>query len=192
MKKEGTQASAKPLAKKVARVARAKPRAEEPQAEAAEDVSPEQRTAGQRLINMIRVEVINQSLPERHPADLMGITPVYWNSLANGHRPIARLPKEKLQRLAEFLGVPLIQIYILSGHFQPEDFIIMQQHEAELDMMVENMRRHPKWVALAPTVEEWASFPMRMKLLVASLFEQVVHKSFLAHAKMEHAGPASE
>lgn len=187
MKKDVNKAAAAP-AKKATRVARAKPRAaqvEDGAAEGSEELSAEQRQAGQRLINLIRMEVINRSLPERYPADLMGITPVYWNSLANGHRPISRVPKEKLRRLAEFLKVPLIQVYILSGHFQAEDFVILQQHEAELDMMVENMRRHPKWIALAPTVEEWASYPMRMKLLVASLFEQVVHKSFLDHAKME-------
>lgn len=186
MKKAQAQAPAAKNARNVR--AKSRPEAapvEEP--ESGEEITADQRLAGQRLINMIRIEVIKRGLPDRHPADLMGITTVYWNSLANGHRPIARLPKAKLQRLADFLNVPLIQVYILSGHFEPQDFIIMRQHEAELDMMVENMRLHPKWVALAPTVEEWAQMPVRMKLLIASLFEQVVHKSFLAHAKMEHA-----
>lgn len=178
-----------PAAKKVApRVVRAKPRTEEAPSsdEDAGALTPAQQLAGQRLINMIRTELINRGLLDRYPADLLGITTVYWNSLANGHRPIARLPKEKLQRLATFLKVPLIQVYILSGLFEPEDFVIMQHREAELDMMVANMRLHPKWLALAPSPEEWSQYSARTKLLVASLFEAVVHKSFMTHAQMEH------
>lgn len=186
MAKQKSKHEAGVPAKKVARAKPAAAAGDEAGAEQTERMTAAQQLAGQRLINRVRTEVIARGLPERYPADLMGITQVYWNSLSNGHRPISRVPKEKLQRLADFLKVPLIQVYILSGHFQVEDFVVMQQHEAELDMMVEQMRRHPKWMALAPTIEEWDAMPSRAKLLIASLFESVVHKSFLEHAKMEH------
>lgn len=64
---------------------------------------------GSRLVKMIKKVIIDRGLPDRAIADVMGITVIYWNSLANGNRQIRSLGKEKLQMVAEFLGLPLIR-----------------------------------------------------------------------------------
>src|SRR5438552_17398142 len=67
--------------------------------------------AGVRLINLIRRTLQARGLPEREVIGILRITPIYWNSLTNGHRRIGSLPKDKMERLAEFLHFPVVQIY---------------------------------------------------------------------------------
>ena len=178
--------------KKSPRVARAKqlPLPEAAEAEAADEAAVAIATTGDRqvvglkLINLVRKTLIDRNLPERHVADLMGITSIYWNSLTNGHRKISSLPKDKLQRLAEFLEVPLIQIYVLADHFSAEDFVVYKSLPADLDRMIEFMRSDPTWLAFAPSTQEWTDMSTRAKVLVAALYERLIHKSFLRVSKV--------
>jgi|GEM_PF-2148629 len=143
------------------------------------------RVTGVALINLIRKKLLDKGLSERHISDRMGITSIYWNSLTNGNRRISSLPKEKLQHLAEFLEVPLIQVYVLAEHFTSEDFVVYKDLPADLERMIDFMRSDPKWLALAPSKKEWDDMPSRTKVLVATLYEQISHKSFLKATKIE-------
>ena len=140
---------------------------------------------GQKLINLIRKTLIDRELPERYVADLMGVTTIYWNSITNGNRRISSLPKEKMQRLAEFLEVPLIQIYVLADHFEAADFVVYKSLPGDLDRMIDFMRTDPKYLALAPSKKEWDAMDNRTKVLVATLYEQINHRSFLLSTKVE-------
>lgn len=172
-----------PVAKK-ARVARAKPRAEESDEGKAPAGGP-RTIVGARLINLIRKTLLDRDLSERYVADLMGITSIYWNSMTNGNRRISSLPKEKLQRLADFLEIPLIQVYVLADHFTAADFVVYKHLPSDLERMIEFMRTDPKWLALAPSKKEWDEMPDRTKVLVATLYEHVGHRSFLQATGIE-------
>lgn len=178
------------LAKKP-RIARAKkipaggPAAGDADDNEGEALPGERQIVGLRLINLIRKTLIDRNLPERHIADLMGITGIYWNSLTNGNRRISSLPKDKLQRLAEFLEVPLIQVYVLADHFSSEDFVVYKSLPADLERMIEFMRSDPTWLAFAPSKSEWDEMSTRAKVLVAALYERLIHKSFLKASKVE-------
>ena len=148
-------------------------------------ISGDRQVVGLRLINLVRRTLIDRNLPERHIADLMGITGIYWNSLSNGNRRISSLPKDKLQRLAEFLEVPLIQVYVLADHFAAEDFVVYKSLPTDLERMIEFMRTDPTWLAFAPSKSEWDEMSTRAKVLVAALYERLVHKSFLRVSKIE-------
>jgi transcriptional regulator with XRE-family HTH domain len=169
------------------RVARARPRDDATTAPDAtiEDGSQRRHVVGVRLINMSRKALIDRGLPDRHIADLMGVSAVYWNSMTNGNRRISSLPKEKLRHLAEFLQIPLIQVYVLAGHFGAEDFAVYRSLMADVDRMMDFMRTDPKWLALAPSKHEWDELPQRTKVLVATLYEAISHKSFLHATKIE-------
>ncbi|MCL1887120.1 MAG: helix-turn-helix transcriptional regulator, partial [Betaproteobacteria bacterium] len=69
---------------------------------------------GSRLINKIRIRSIELGIQDRHIADMIGVTPIYWYSIANGHRKISSLSKEKLKKIAEFLNIPTVQIMSLA------------------------------------------------------------------------------
>jgi hypothetical protein len=150
-----------------------------------EAVAGDRQVVGLKLINLVRKTLIDRNLPERHVADLMGITQIYWNSMTNGNRRISSLPKDKLQRLAEFLEVPLIQVYVLADHFTAEDFVVYKSLPGDLERMIEFMRSDPTWLAFAPSKKEWSEMSTRAKVLVAALYERLIHKSFLRSSKVE-------
>ncbi len=158
----------------------------------AKAVTEGRQVVGLKLINLVRKTLIDRNLPERHVSDLMGVTQIYWNAMANGNRRISSLPKDKLQRLAEFLEIPLIQVYVLADHFVPEDFVVQKSLPGDLERMVEFMRSDPTWLALAPSHKEWSEMSTRAKVLVAALYERLVHKSFLRASRVETPSSGGE
>lgn len=46
---------------------------------------------GYRLINRIKSRSIELGVQDRYIADIIGVTPIYWYSIANGHRKISGL-----------------------------------------------------------------------------------------------------
>lgn len=107
-------------------------RAQRPRTKA-QDASTPRTVIGQRLIDLLRKTLIDRGLPERHMVELLGVSQSYWHSLANGHRSLQALSKEKLQRLASFLGLPLIQVCVLAGQFSAEDFVVERGLDEELE-----------------------------------------------------------
>lgn len=137
----------------------------------AQKASTPRAVIGQRLIDLIRKTLIDRGLPERHIVALLGVSQSYWHSLANGHRSLQALSKEKLQRLASFLGLPLIQVCVLAGQFTAEDFVVARGLDEELESVVAALRTDARWLALAPSTGEWAALPLKVRMLVAALYE---------------------
>lgn len=137
----------------------------------AKNASAPRTVVGQRLIDLIRKTLIDRGLPERHMVALLGVSQSYWHSLANGHRSLQALSKEKLQRLATFLELPLIQVCVLAGQFTAEDFVVARGLDEELERRVAAMRSDARWLALAPTQQEWAALPLKVRMLVVALYE---------------------
>ena len=54
---------------------------------------------GYRLINRIKSRSIELGVQDRYIADIIGVTPIYWYSIANGHRKISALSKDKLEKI---------------------------------------------------------------------------------------------
>lgn len=134
------------------------------------DASTPRAVVGQRLIDLIRKTLIDRGLPERHMVELLGVSQSYWHSLTNGHRSLQALSKQKLQRLASFLGLPLIQVCVLTDQFTAEDFVVARGLEAELERVVVALRADARWLVLAPTQPEWAELPLKVRMLVAALY----------------------
>lgn len=143
----------------------------------AQDAPTPRTVIGQRLIDLLRKTLIDQGLPERHMVELLGVSQSYWHSLANGHRSLQALSKEKLQRLADFLGLPLIQVCVLAGQFTAEDFVVERGLDEELERVGAALRIDARWLALAPTAAEWAVLPVRTRMLVAALHEVAIEQS---------------
>ena len=180
-----TTTAKKPRVARTKKPSTDKPVAGDADGDEGETLPGQRQVVGLRLINLVRKTLIDRNLPERHIPDLMGITQIYWNSLQNGNRRISSLPKDKLQRLAEFLEIPLIQVYVLADHFSSEDFVVYKSLPADLERMIEFMRSDPTWLAFAPSKSEWDDMSTRAKVLVAALYERLIHKSFLKASKVE-------
>lgn len=141
--------------------------------------------AGFRLINKIRKRSIELGLQDRYIADMIGVTPIYWYSIANGHRKISSLSKEKLKKIAEFLNIPTVQAMNLADVLDHDDFFLGRL-EDQLNTSIEQMRNDPAWMCWAPSKEEWSSLSIGTRTGIVMLYETVFYKSFLERAEIEY------
>ncbi|MDR0934269.1 MAG: helix-turn-helix transcriptional regulator [Burkholderiaceae bacterium] len=139
---------------------------------------------GLKLINKIRVRSVELAVQDRHIAEMIGVTPIYWYSIANGHRKISSLSKEKLKKIAEFLHIPTIHAMNLAGALGHDDFF-HGNLENQLDVSIEQMRNDPEWMCWAPTNEEWKTLSIGTRIGIVMLYETVFYRSFLSRMKME-------
>lgn len=141
---------------------------------------------GIRLIRRIRKELINRDLPERHISDLMGVTQIYWNSICNGNRSITALKKDKLQIIAEFLDIPLIQVEILADRLDAHDFFRKKTLNDELEASFVKMLEDKLWGTNAASIErEWPKMSVNAKLMIVLLYERECGKVLLQRAQVE-------
>lgn len=143
---------------------------------------------GARLIKMIKKAIVERGLQDRAIADIVGVTQIYWNSLANGNRQIKSLGKEKLQKIAEFLGLPLIQVYLLAEHFTAEDFFNSKDLNEQLWLSIRKMQEDPQWAGYAPSFEEWEQTPINVRITLVSLYERESKRYLMAKAEVEVPG----
>lgn len=156
----------------------------EPTEEASGKRGPRPPVPGHRLIDLVRRRLAAHGEDDRKAADILGITPVYWNSISSGHRSFSSLPKEKMAKLAKFLDLPLAELDVLSDRLAPEDFLRHSTLEEELDASLEKMRAHPSWKTMAPDANSWNATPLRSKIAMMLLFEQVAQEQLLRRVEI--------
>ncbi|ABO59612.1 XRE family transcriptional regulator (plasmid) [Burkholderia vietnamiensis] len=140
---------------------------------------------GLRLIRMIKKTLVERDLPERTISDIMGVTPIYWNSMTNGNRTIKSLGKDKLSKVAEFLGLPTIQVYILADFFDPSDFMNSKALDEQMWLSIVKMTADTQWTAYAPTKEEWQALPIKLRAGFAALYEREFNRALTRKAQIE-------
>ena len=140
---------------------------------------------GYRLINKIKSRSIELGVQDRYITDIIGVTPIYWYSIANGHRKISALSKDKLEKIAQFLNIPTVQAMSLADVLNHEDFFLGSL-EAQLDISIEQMRNDPAWMCWAPSDEEWSKLSVGTRTGVVMLYETVYQKMLLRRAEIEN------
>ena len=140
---------------------------------------------GYRLINKIKSRSIELGVQDRYIADIIGVTPIYWYSIANGHRKISALSKDKLEKIAQFLNIPTVQAMSLADVLNHEDFFLGSL-EAQLDISIEQMRNDPAWMCWAPSDEEWSTLSVGTRTGIVMLYESVFQKMLLRRAEIEN------
>ncbi|MEC4720521.1 helix-turn-helix transcriptional regulator [Noviherbaspirillum sp. CPCC 100848] len=146
--------------------------------------SKKSRVPGFRLIARLKQRVAELGVSDRYIADIMGITPIYWNSLTNGHRKMNSLDKGKMERIAEFLEIPIVQVMVLADYLEPSDFFPGDMN-AHLKAAYEKMKVDPSWAAWAPSAKEWESLSIPTRTGIVMLYETVYQKSLLRRAEVE-------
>lgn len=140
---------------------------------------------GYRLINKIKSRSIELGVQDRYIADIIGVTPIYWYSIANGHRKISALSKDKLEKIAQFLNIPTVQAMSLADVLDHEDFFLGSL-EGQLNISIEQMRNDPAWMSWAPTDDEWSLLSVGTRTGIVMLYETVYQKMLLRRAEIEN------
>ncbi len=106
-------------------------------------------------------------------ADRCGISRPYFSTIMSGQRPWAALGRDKVESVAEFLKVPVLTVFILSGLIKKEDFYYKEKITEQLDVSLRLMREDPKWMAYAPIDAEWEGMRLADKLRIILLYLEV-------------------
>lgn len=77
----------------------------------------------EQLIRDIHAELKRRGWTLRQLADLLNISYIHMASMSSGARKLSGLSIDKQRKLAEFLGISLVEFYIRCGVLQPEDIV---------------------------------------------------------------------
>lgn len=139
---------------------------------------------GAALIQAIQEEAKVQGLSVKQVAERLELAPSYWFSMCNGNRSIQALHRQRLKHIAKFLGRPYIEILSLAELVEPEDFIIPQTIDDQLNLAYLKLRADSMWSPLAPKEEVWDAADRSLKILLVALYERLFSISILDKAKI--------
>src|SRR3546814_2887451 len=91
----------------------------------------------------------------------------------NGNRQIKSLGKDKLEKIADFLGLPLIQVLILADYLVISDFFNGKTLEDQLVLTLRKMQEDPQWRSEEHTSELQSL--MRTSYAVFCLKKKIQH-----------------
>lgn len=77
----------------------------------------------QHLINQIHSATKMRGWTLHETAETLGISHVYLASMTCGARKISGLSLEKQRELAKFIGISMVEFFLLCGVLRQEDFI---------------------------------------------------------------------
>lgn len=149
-----------------------------------EETDDKQELEGAALIAAIREKVKREGLDMGLTIRSFGFTPIYFTSLANGHRPTSALQRKSLEAIAEFLNIPYAEAAVLSGKLRVEDFFLQSTLADELNTIFEKMQEDAGWMIFTPSQDEWRAMPEKAKLCMALLYEKVKSIDILTKANL--------
>lgn len=136
------------------------------------------------------LDVMNRAMAEkRHSLDeaatTCGISTVYLRAIISGHRQFADVDKAILRRIAEYVHLPVAQVFLLADALTAADFYFVDTVEDELLKAHRSMTVDPMWSGYAPSTEEWDSMTQRTKMLLCMLYESATNQRFLRTAVVD-------
>ena len=141
---------------------------------------------GLPLIEAIRARARDNGDSMQEVAGKFEVSYVYLTSLLSGTREISGLADDKKRKVAEYLGVPVAQIYILAEILKPEDFVIPQSLDERTYLSFKKLGSDPVWSCTAPSTNDWNATPSGVRLLVALMYERLSETILLDKAKALH------
>lgn len=75
----------------------------------------------QKLNSLLHDTLKSRGLTLSDAAEHVGVSYIYMASISNGARKIVGLKLEKQRKLAAFLGISMVDFFMLAGMLRPED-----------------------------------------------------------------------
>ena len=148
--------------------------------------------AGAGLVEALKAACKAKGNPIAHLAPKFGISPSYWQSICSHTKSIQPLMKDKKARdaAAAFLVVPAVQVMALADMVEPDDFVVNQSIDDQLNSVYLQMRDDSLWSSLVPLPAQWDCADRAMKLLVSMMYQSVLRNSMLSKVNLKSEGHA--
>lgn len=137
---------------------------------------------GRPLLEALRARTLELGYLQQEVADFLGLQRNHYSTLLNGGRYIGAVNDETLARIAVFLRVSKVRVYMLAGILDDADFFEPAEFERLLQDTGEAVTRDPRGPLI--TIEQWNSWPVEARYLIALLHPQAKLRT-LERAAME-------
>lgn len=134
---------------------------------------PRKKRRPSPLARALRDRIVERGLTKKEAAAELGFAYVHLLSLCKDVRRFSALKRDKMAALAKFLGVPLVNCYLLAGEFGPTDFVAEANLGDRLELTLSKLRGDPEWSAFAPDDPDWQQWPSSARVLLTLLYERV-------------------
>jgi hypothetical protein len=131
---------------------------------------------------MVQHPVNGKKMTVKIFSERSGISFTNLSGIVNGYRWIARCNRDLIDKLAAFLEVPVLQIFIMSGFIKAEDVVITQSLDKTLDLIHQQMLVDQAAAYRVPGVEAWSKWPQDAKLCLCMMYEAYTHKRLMRYA----------
>lgn len=131
------------------------------------------------IIEAIEARAQELGMDTSELAKTLGLTEPYWRAFRRGGRWIGLVGHEKLKFIAEFVGLPLVTVYVMAGIFSPEDFYKQRTLEARLDEVFEQVKLDTYLKAYCPSDEDWENTPLSVKYLALLMHNKLTETDLL-------------
>ena len=104
----------------------------------------------------------------------LGIPYSYLLALTSGQRLVVNSERSRVEKLANYLDVPIVQVYIWGGLLNPKDFVFQDGLGKRIGDIFKIMKTDRALTGILPTDEDWSNrriFSEPARLLVAQLYE---------------------
>jgi transcriptional regulator with XRE-family HTH domain len=137
------------------------------------------------LLNLAIGESQRRNQTMRDLAGHLDISYTYLMAVARGERPADTMARKVYIAFAEYLDIPIAQVYLLSGALKPTDFVVEATVAAKLERLFERMRSDKEWCGLMPTSAKLVSLDSDIKILIGFLYERATLSSGLGSVSIE-------
>lgn len=142
---------------------------------------------GGRLLDVVNMAMAKNNHGIEEVASFLGVSSVYLRAIGKGEHSFAKVDRDVLRKVAEYVKLPVAQVFLLSDTLIATDFFYPDTIEAELERAHESMITDLVWCGYAPSRKEWADMPLRQRIFSALLYEQATGQLFLRSAEIEAA-----
>jgi hypothetical protein len=116
---------------------------------------------------MLKDDISPTTLAEEH----LDMAYSYLMMLGRGTAAIDQLKVKQYLKMAEYLGIPLMQVMLLAEAIKPEDFFYNADLEERVGLVYQKLCKDPVFMGFAPSEHEWNSLSLNLKLSFCVIYE---------------------
>ena len=138
------------------------------------------------LIAAVRERLKQKNMTAKEAAEVLKISSIHLTSLLNGIRRLSGLSPDKLDRLADFLGMKKSEMFVLAGMLSPEDLLPDHSHD-RVKATLQQIQNDPEFRVFSLAEADIDTASDRVKLLLAVLYEKAITESLRTKAASANA-----
>jgi hypothetical protein len=114
-----------------------------------------------------------------------GISVANMTAIMNGTRWVAQCSRDTIEKLANILNVPVMQIYTMSAFLTAKDVIMPTSQEETVGAIYTMMAKDKRLEYRVPTEDVWNTWPESAKLCFCMMYEKVIGKALFRYAAIK-------